>query len=86
MKRPNTFVGTPLYVSPEMLESNEAGRFTDFWALGVIIYEMAYGTTPFFARNDSKVFDNILNRRLDFPKNHSDPEYDVLDDLIDKLL
>jgi novel protein kinase C eta type len=33
-----TFVGTPLYVAPEMLEQNLSGPFTDLWALGCIIY------------------------------------------------
>lgn len=36
--REGTFVGTPLYVAPEMLDGNRAGRFTDLWALGCIIY------------------------------------------------
>jgi len=36
--REGTFVGTPLYVAPEMLESNLAGKFTDLWALGCMIY------------------------------------------------
>jgi serine/threonine protein kinase len=33
-----TFVGTPLYVAPEMLEMNLSGPFTDLWALGCIIF------------------------------------------------
>jgi len=36
--REQTFVGTPLYVAPEMLEFNQAGSYTDLWALGCIIY------------------------------------------------
>ncbi len=36
--REGTFVGTPLYVAPEMLDGNFAGKFTDLWALGCIIY------------------------------------------------
>lgn len=33
-----TFVGTPLYVAPEMLEFNHSGHFSDLWALGCIIF------------------------------------------------
>jgi serine/threonine protein kinase len=41
--REGTFVGTPLYVAPEMLDGNFAGKFTDIWALGCIIYQMHVG-------------------------------------------
>jgi len=43
-------VGTPLYVAPEMLEANFAGKFTDLWALGCIIYQIHVGDTPFSAK------------------------------------
>jgi serine/threonine protein kinase len=49
--REGTFVGTPLYVAPEMLEFNQAGIFTDLWALGCIIYELLVGKSPFFESN-----------------------------------
>ena len=45
-------MGTPLYVTPEMLDHTASGAFTDLWALGVILYEMACGVTPFAARTD----------------------------------
>jgi serine/threonine protein kinase len=45
--REGTFVGTPLYVAPEMLEYNHAGKFTDLWALGCILYQLLIGVTPF---------------------------------------
>ena len=38
-----TFVGTPLYCAPEMLENSHSGLFSDLWALGCIIYELACG-------------------------------------------
>ena len=38
LQRQGTFVGTALYVAPEMLEYNNSGRFTDLWALGCILY------------------------------------------------
>lgn len=47
-----TFVGTPLYVAPEMLDSNLSGPFTDLWALGCIIYQLLTGDVPFKANYD----------------------------------
>ena len=54
--REGTFVGTPLYVAPEMLEANMAGRFTDLWALGCIIYQFHVGVTPFHGKRQDIVF------------------------------
>ena len=82
-KRRNTFVGTPLYVAPEMLRNTESGAFTDFWTLGVIIYEMAFGVTPFLAESDKKVYDNILTRQFQFPDTCTDESLMLL---IDELL
>lgn len=77
-----TFVGTPLYVAPEMLEFNLAGTFTDLWALGCIIYEMLVGKSPFFSKKSNEVFKKILERDIYFPP---DMDKDARD-LIDKLL
>jgi len=42
-KNNGTFVGTPLYQTPEMIRENKSGLFTDLWALGCIIYEISCG-------------------------------------------
>ena len=54
--RKGTFVGTALYVAPEMLETNESGPYTDLWSLGCIIYELFVGKSPFHAINNHFVF------------------------------
>ena len=46
MDHRGTFVGTPLYATPEMLNSSISGPFTDLWALGVIAYQIIAGETP----------------------------------------
>jgi serine/threonine protein kinase len=51
-----SFVGTPLYVTPEMLNENRSGPSTDLWALGVIIYQMRVGQVPFNGQFDYEVF------------------------------
>ena len=71
-----------MYVSPEMLETNDSGYFTDFWALGVIIFEMTMGYSPFTAANESQVFDNILNRRFAFPTGADPQMTSLVNDLL----
>jgi serine/threonine protein kinase len=51
-KRQQTFVGTPMYCAPEMLEHNLAGLFTDLWALGCIMYELSSGKKMFHGKNN----------------------------------
>ena len=82
--RRDTFVGTPLYVSPEMLEETKSTPASDLWALGCIIYRMHVGKTPFEDETEVKTFDNILGRKLTFP-----PEAELDENtknIIDKLL
>ena len=52
-----TFVGTPYYISPEMLNNKIAGPFTDIWALGVIVCHMITGKNPF--QNKVNLFEMI---------------------------
>ena len=77
-----TFVGTPLYVAPEMLQCSLSGPFTDLWALGCILFQMLTGDVPFRANFDYQVFQMIVERDVAFPQYL--PEEAV--DLIDKLL
>ena len=76
-------MGTPLYVAPEMLDKTSSGAFSDFWALGVILYEMACGKTPFLGRTELVVFDKILRRQFEWPSHLQD---DHLKNLIDQLI
>ena len=77
-----TFVGTPLYVAPEMLKESMSGHFTDLWALGCIIYQMATGEVPFKGKTDFQTFDIIMKREFQWPKDMNED----CKDLINRLL
>lgn len=82
LEKRNTFVGTPLYVSPEMLAHNIACFGSDLWALGCIIYQCLTGLPPFRGPSEAIVFDRILECKLDFP-----PDMDIeAQDFILKLM
>ncbi|KAI9906180.1 hypothetical protein PsorP6_004702 [Peronosclerospora sorghi] len=79
------FCGTALYVSPEVLHDEPAGRAADLWALGCLVYQMFTGRAPFVAENDYLTFQVIINHSSDqFELPSTVPE--IAQDIIRKLL
>jgi len=62
----STKVGTPFYVSPQVLEG-AYDYSTDMWSMGVIMYTMLCGYPPFGGETESKIFDGIRTGRFSFP-------------------
>ena len=77
-----TFCGTPDYMSPEIILHISYGKEVDWWALGILTYELFFGHTPFFNSNTSKLLNNIIEKNPKFP-NDVDP---IVKDFILKLL
>ncbi|EFJ21529.1 hypothetical protein SELMODRAFT_106784 [Selaginella moellendorffii] len=76
-----SFVGTEEYVAPEMILGSGHGKPLDWWTLGIFLYEMIYGVTPFKGRNRRETFLNILSSQPAFPGDWTEAS-----DLISKLL
>ncbi|ETN77341.1 phorbol esters/diacylglycerol binding domain protein [Necator americanus] len=58
---------TPDYIAPEILQELEYGVSVDWWALGVLMYEMMAGQPPFEADNEDDLFEAILNDDVLYP-------------------
>ncbi|KAI3946608.1 hypothetical protein MKX01_014466 [Papaver californicum] len=61
-EKSNSFVGTEEYVAPEIISGNGHDFSVDWWGLGVVLYEMLYGKTPFRGVNRQETFFRILTR------------------------
>jgi serine/threonine protein kinase len=64
--RANSFVGSPFYVSPDVLRQKKYGREVDWWSFGILLFRMLAGGVPFKGKNIRAVFDSILHSTLNF--------------------
>jgi serine/threonine protein kinase len=61
LTQPDQIVGTPLYMSPEQVAGEKIDQRSDIFSLGVVLYQILTGTTPFYAENTATVGQKILN-------------------------
>ena len=82
------FVGTPEYVSPEVLEHDyeNIGPSVDIWAFGIILYLFFFGKTPFKGKNEEETLDNIKNIKYNFEEDDKNNISEEAKDLISKIL
>jgi serine/threonine-protein kinase ULK/ATG1 len=59
-----SIVGTPLYMSPQILARTKYTNKSDVWSVGLIYYELLHGYTPWPAKNEVQLANNIMNKAI----------------------
>lgn len=61
-----TFIGTADYIAPEVLRKLPYNKSVDWWSLGILMYELLFGRTPFYNKNPKATFKMILTQEPTF--------------------
>ena len=73
-----TLCGTPDYLAPEIILNEGHDKAVDYWALGVLIYEMVSGIPPFYADDPMEVYEKILSAKMIMPHHFSRNISDII--------
>jgi len=77
-----TFCGTYEYMAPELLKKKPYDYTVDIWGLGILLFELMHGHSPYRAKKINDIYDNIMNKKIKFSSRLSDSVKDLVQSIL----
>lgn len=80
-----SFCGSPIYIAPETLQKQKYSKKVDFYALGVLLFEMITGNPPFYHKKSAEIKRMKVEKEVEYPPSMDDKIKEIIEKCLSKV-